>query len=154
MLCFWFYSPKLHFLRIFLVINRFDFSPPCPEKRRRVLVVNWVDWKNSLQFLRVLLKMNRNDCTFLRLLLAVNWDHCSFSQLLLAISRDNFWQKASNRLLLATNRDDWKKSKYIFATFVGDKLRWLPSDLMCLKTSPSDLMWWKNIKTYPSRDNC
>ena len=125
MLCFWFYFPKLHFLRILLAINRVDFSPPCPQKRRRVLAVNWVDWKNSLQFLRVLLKMNRNDCTFLRLLLAVNWNQCSFSQLLLAISRDNLWQK-SIKPTFASGKSRWlKKSEYIFATFVGDKLRWL-----------------------------
>ena len=38
------------FCEFLLAINQGDFSPPCTPKRRRLLAVNWVDWKKSLNF--------------------------------------------------------------------------------------------------------
>ena len=62
-------------------------------------------------FLRVLLKINRNDCALLTLLLAIN--------------RDNFWQK-SIKATFASGKSRWlKKSRSIFETFASDKSQWL-----------------------------
>ena len=133
----------MNVLGFLLVMYRGDFSPPSPKKRRRLLVVNWVDWKKLyifasfakdklkwlqlfptfacdkskatfasgksrwlkkseyifanfvgdklrwLQLSRLLLAINRDDCSFLRLLVAINRNECIFLQLLLAINQDN-----------------------------------------------------------------
>ena len=62
-----------------------------PKTDKTFTRVHSVDWKKIILFLRVLLKINQNDCKFLRLLLAINLDDFSFSQFLLAINRDEFW---------------------------------------------------------------
>ena len=63
-----------------------------------------------------------------------------------------FYQKVPKRLLLAVNRDDWKKNEYIFTTFVSDKLRWLqlfagdkPRWLQLFATFGSDKSRWMHL---------
>ena len=128
--------------------------------------------------------------TFLRVLLKINWNDCSFFQLLLAINRYNFWKK-NIKATFASGKSRWlKKSEYIFTNFVGDKFRWLQLSRLVLAINRDDCSYFffehltpdcncgpmalsgrkptkmitkfstckcfqiKNIKPYPSRDNC
>ena len=54
--------------------------------------------RKSVTILRLLLAINRDDCSFLRLLLAINRDDCTFLRLLLAINRDDLNTFCSNAL--------------------------------------------------------
>ena len=57
-------------------------------------------------FLRLLLAINRYDCTFFRLLLAINRHVCTFLRILLAMNRHDC---TFLRLLLAINCHDYEQ---------------------------------------------
>ena len=114
--------------------SRWFFPSLSPKKK--TFAGGKLSWLQKIvTFLRVLLKINRNDCTFWTVLLAINWNDCSFSQLLLAINRDNFWQK----------------SEHIFATFVGDKLRWLQLFATFASNKPTWLQLFATFASNKSR---